>query len=255
MKLSLLKLAVYSLMTVVCFSFSSCEKAGEEDAGSGSMNLSCGSSMPGGYQCIRAGGASTTTTYNIPELVGYWDSNDFDFCVKYSSNGTGVITYKPSAFVSGSTQNIKWGAMVNSKGELLKSNVGTIYIVHESTSGTPVDPQIASLSFKQSTKQWYGFDLVPVASCGTTTATPSSGQGMFWTASDQNCGPITVTINGQSKTITSYYSSVTPSCGANGCANFSLPAGTYSYKATCSSYQWSGSITITAGGCFKMKLT
>jgi hypothetical protein len=38
--------------------------------------------------------------------------------------------------------------MVNLKGEPLKSNVGTIYIVRKSTSSTEVDPQIATLSLK-----------------------------------------------------------------------------------------------------------
>lgn len=82
-----------------------------------------------------------------------------------------------------------------------------------------------------------------------------TGSVMFWTATDHSCGPISVTINGQSGTVSSYYSSGTPSCGASGCANFTLPVGTYSYTASCSGYSWgNSSITVTEGGCFKMKL-
>lgn len=88
---------------------------------------------------------------------------------------------------------------------------------------------------------------------GSGTGT-STGQVIFWTASDHGCGPISVSINGQSGTISSYYSS-TPSCGASGCATFTLDPGTYTYSATCGTYTWgSKSVTITANSCFKMKL-
>ena len=251
----------------------------EEDT---ELNLSCGASMPSGFQCISAAGNSTTTTYDVPELFGSWDSDDFDFCVKYNSDGTGTITYKPSAFVQGNVQRIKWGAMVNSKGELLVSGQGTNYIAHESLDGTPVDAQITLLSFKRSTKQWYGFDLVSVSSCPTVTGGgtggtgtggsgtggtgtggtgtggtgtgSTSGQVTFWIASDLGCGNITVTINGSSALISKYYLA-TPTCGMSGCATFTLPAGTYSFTASCSKYTWSDSgLAVTAGGCFTMQL-
>jgi hypothetical protein len=161
-----------SLLIALATISSGCEKLDEDEAdpgsgGSPSLNLTCSSgSLPTNFQCIKGPtGLSTTTTYKIPEVIGSWNSDDYDFCVTYSSNGTGVIKYKPSSFSPGSTQNIKWGAMVNSKGELLISSVGTVMIVHQSTSSTPVDPQIVGLSFLRSTKQWYGFDLKKVSSC------------------------------------------------------------------------------------------
>jgi hypothetical protein len=242
------------LAITLLIGFASCD---EKDASNSYQDkeLTCGSSLSSPFQCISASGKSTLTTYQIPELYGCWDSKDFDFCVKYNADGTGLITFKPSAFVSGSTQKIKWGAMVNSKGELLVSNMGTIYIAHESLQGS-LDPQIALLSFKKSTKQWYGFDLVSVGSCGTVSGgggTSNTGNIIFWTQTDHGCGPITVTINNQSGSINSYYGAA-PACGANGGANFTLPAGNYSYTAKCAKYQWGSSITITAGGCIKMKL-
>lgn len=86
-------------------------------------------------------------------------------------------------------------------------------------------------------------------SSGTTT-----GQVIFWTATDHGCGPISVSINGLSGSISSYYSS-SPSCGASGCATFTLQPGTYSYTATCGTYTWgNSSITISANSCYKMKL-
>lgn len=89
---------------------------------------------------------------------------------------------------------------------------------------------------------------------GGTGGGTTNGNVMFWTQSDQGCGNISVTLYGQSGTISSYYSSGAPSCGGSGCANFSIPAGTYSYSASCQGYTWSGSVTSTAGGCFKMRL-
>jgi hypothetical protein len=162
----LLTSALFVLLLVVIGCEKEDEDPGSGSGGSSSLNLSCSGTMPTSYQCIKGPtGLSTTTTYKIPELYGSWNSNDYDFCVTYASNGTGVIRYKPSGLSPGSTQNIKWGAMVNSKGELLVSSVGTISVVHQSTSSTPVDPQIVMLTFYRSTSQWYGFDLKKVSSC------------------------------------------------------------------------------------------
>jgi hypothetical protein len=87
---------------------------------------------------------------------------------------------------------------------------------------------------------------------GGTTA----GQGMFWIASDLGCGTINVSINGVSRSITSFYSSGAPAnCGATGTATFSLNPGTYNYTASCTGKTWSGTITITSGGCTKIQLT
>lgn len=168
MKFNQINLLALILMTC-SVTFFGCDKLEDDpdDAGSSSsLSLSCGSTLPANFQCIKGPtGLSTTTTYKIPEVWGAWNSNSYDFCVTYSSNGTGIIRYKPSGLSSGSTQNIKWGAMVNSKGELLVSSAGSIMIVHQSTSSTPVDPQIASLTFFRSSATWYGFDLKKVSSC------------------------------------------------------------------------------------------
>ncbi|WP_276346855.1 carboxypeptidase-like regulatory domain-containing protein [Daejeonella sp. JGW-45] len=248
------------ILITLCIAFVlvACEK---QDAANSREDkiLTCGSSLTAPFQCISAAGKSTLTTTKIPELYGYWDSDDFDFCVNYKSDGTGTITFKPSGLSKGSTQKIKWGAMVNSKGELVLSNAGTIYIAHESLEGS-LDPQIALMSFKQSTKQWWGFDLRSVSSCptvsgGGTPGTGGNGNIIFYTKSDLGCGSIKVTINGQTGTINQYFSSGAPACGNNGGANFSLPAGNYTFTAECTNYKWTSTpVTITAGQCFKMEL-
>ncbi len=58
----------------------------------------------------------------------------------------------------------------------------------------------------------------------------------------------TVVINGQTGTVTSAFTS-TPNCGQTGCANFTLPTGTYAYTASSSFNTWSGNITVTKNGC------
>ncbi len=83
----------------------------------------------------------------------------------------------------------------------------------------------------------------------------TTGNAMFWTSSDLGCGNITVNISNSSGVISQYYSGGTPNCGAGGCANFTLPPGNYSFSASCSSGNWNGTITVTAGGCSRMKLT
>lgn len=83
----------------------------------------------------------------------------------------------------------------------------------------------------------------------------ATGTAMIWTQIDHGCGVISVSINGTTKTISSYYSSGSPSCGATGCANFTLSPGTYSVSASCSGSTWNGTVTVSSGGCYKLKLT
>ncbi|MEZ4878530.1 MAG: hypothetical protein R2801_00005 [Chitinophagales bacterium] len=89
--------------------------------------------------------------------------------------------------------------------------------------------------------------------CGSGGSGGGNGNVVFWTASD--LGQITVSINGQTKTITQYYSTSSPSCGSTGCATFNLPAGTYSFTASSYKGNWSGSVTVNSGGCSSRQLT
>jgi len=84
--------------------------------------------------------------------------------------------------------------------------------------------------------------------------TAPTGKVIFWTSSDLGCGNISVNVNGQILTITSYYYQGSPSCGAAGCATFQLPVGTYSFTASCSNGTWSGNFSVTASGCLLFRL-
>lgn len=89
---------------------------------------------------------------------------------------------------------------------------------------------------------------------GTGGGGVTTGQVIFWTATDLGCGNITVTCNGSSKIITGYNGS-TPACGASYAATFTLAPGTYNFTASCSGVNWTGTVLITAGGCSTMQLT
>lgn len=118
-----------------------------------------------------------------------------------------------------------------------------------------------------SSKTWSGSINIAAGGCSRLQLTSSggntgsggigtgTGQAIFWTASDLGVGSITVTCNGSTRTVSSYYSSGAPSCGASGAANFTLNPGTYSYSASGGSLTWSGTINITIGGCSKLQLT
>ncbi|MBC7641435.1 MAG: hypothetical protein H7174_03715 [Flavobacterium sp.] len=83
----------------------------------------------------------------------------------------------------------------------------------------------------------------------------STGDAMFWTASDLGVGNISVTCNGSTKSVTGYFSAGTPSCGSSGAASFTLNPGTYPFNASGGSLTWSGTITVTSNGCSKFQLT
>jgi len=79
-----------------------------------------------------------------------------------------------------------------------------------------------------------------------------SGNVTFWYNSGGTSA--TVIVGGKTGYITSYYSTYSPSCGATGCASFTLPVGSYTYVATSSWHTWTGNITITKKGCLLMLL-
>ena len=82
-----------------------------------------------------------------------------------------------------------------------------------------------------------------------------TGKATFWTQSDFGCGNITVYVSNTSGTISGYFSSGNPGCNADSSANFQLSPGTYDWTASCSNYNWSGTITINEDNCSTMQLT
>lgn len=82
----------------------------------------------------------------------------------------------------------------------------------------------------------------------------AQGQVVFWAKSDMDCGNITVQFNGMTERIP-YSLKDAPECGADGNASFSLPPGTYFYKASCNDYMWTGNVEVKANTCFRLKLS
>ena len=73
---------------------------------------------------------------------------------------------------------------------------------------------------------------------------------------DQDGPTATVSVNGQTANVTASYQSGAPACGisAAGCANFTLPAGTYPYTASSALSSWNGTVTIYASSCALVNL-
>ena len=89
----------------------------------------------------------------------------------------------------------------------------------------------------------------------SSTPMPANGTVIFWINSSQS--QLTVSINGQTGYVTEYYATSTPTCGAVGCATFSLPAGTYYFTANngTTTYNNNGNpITITSNQCLTFRL-
>ena len=100
--------------------------------------------------------------------------------------------------------------------------------------------------------------MVPSATNYNPSATDDNGtcryEGnvTFWYNS--NGSNATVFIGGKVGYINLYYPTYNPSCGSVGCANFTLPIGTYSFSASSSWSDWNGTVTITKNGCTLMLL-
>lgn len=80
---------------------------------------------------------------------------------------------------------------------------------------------------------------------------------MLWTADPNIGGQIAVAIDGvYVGTITSYYASGTPDCGANGCVTARLSEGNHNvYAEATDGSKWTFTINIISGICNRTKLT
>jgi len=83
---------------------------------------------------------------------------------------------------------------------------------------------------------------------------PATGQVSFWSKNSCAGGPISVTINNQTQSITSFTASAPANCGAAGAANFTLPPGSYNWKAKCAGDSLTGVVQVTANGCVKAEV-
>lgn len=215
----------------------SCEE-GDDAAPSNS-----GSSYDGVW--VRVIGASgDETDLAIGKITGEGSSRVW-MCEKKGSTAAGL--YKGT--ISGNI--ITWDASYGLPKTQLGKSGSQLTFYYPSVS--------TSLLTYYNSGSWSG-QCVSLGSGGSSGSTGGSsggttGSATFWVSSDFSCGSITVSVSGQGKTISSYYSSGAPSCGASGCANFTLASGSYSFSASCSGHTWQGTINVTSGGCSKMQLT
>ena len=73
---------------------------------------------------------------------------------------------------------------------------------------------------------------------------------VFWT-NGTGYGTITVNVDGEERTITSYYDSYDPTCTSGGCAKFTLKQGSYTFTAhnASNTATWNGSFKVSSGTC------
>lgn len=78
---------------------------------------------------------------------------------------------------------------------------------------------------------------------------------MFWISENLQCGNISIKINEELKSISSYPASGNaPDCGTPGYATFALSPGEYAFTASCLETTWNGTVVVTEGSCSKMRL-
>ena len=106
------------------------------------------------------------------------------------------------------------------------------------------------------TKWSNGSITITAGSCYTlefTGSNSTNGQVIFWTQTDLGCGNITVKVGSLTGVISGYVSG-SPNCNAPNMPTFTLQPGNYSYTATCTGKNASGSFTIQSGGCLRVQL-
>lgn len=173
---------------------------------------------------------------------------------------------------NGSGSAVFWVASDLGHGNITVTCNGSTQVISSYYNGMPscgasgcanfdLNPGTYSFTAVAGSYSWNGTITVTSGGCFKEQLTGSgggtagnNGNLTVWTQTDHGCGNISVNVNGQTGYVTSYYTSGVPSCGSTGCANFSLPAGTYSISASCQTLTWSGTATVTSGGCCTLKL-
>ncbi len=100
---------------------------------------------------------------------------------------------------------------------------------------------------------WQDTVIVPRSGCRMQQLKCAQGNVTFWVDSAAN--NIKVTLNNTVAFITAAFPTTTPGCGTSGCANFTLPTGTYSYSAiTDANVGYVGNVTVTGDSCKLVKV-
>ncbi len=83
-----------------------------------------------------------------------------------------------------------------------------------------------------------------------------NGGAIFWINEDFGCGNINVNVTGVGNSTISGYYNTEPNCSDTSLGgNFNdLPSGNYSYTASCTNKNWSGSFTVNDDSCSKIEL-
>jgi hypothetical protein len=226
-------------------------------------NVTCGSAdinaiLPSGTHSFFGSASNGTITWS------------FTFTVTEDKCSLQRLTYTGGGGGGTQTGNAIFYITQNSGGGTITVNCGgqTKYITGYfpsapgcgNTSATNFSLPAGNYSYtaQSTTQTWSGTVNVPANTCSQNllniSTTSNIGHLTVW-SSNTTVGTITVTCGGQTKYITSKYSSQ-PNCEANGCAIFDLPYGTYSIVGSATGYSWNPySMSIsTPGQCYMLRL-
>lgn len=85
--------------------------------------------------------------------------------------------------------------------------------------------------------------------------TAPTGQVTFWARNSCTAGGnITIKIDSQQGTISTFTTAAPANCSTTGNASFTLPQGVYSWKALCGTDSVQGNVVVTASGCTKQEV-
>lgn len=153
---------------------------------------------------------------------------DFDFAAVSGTPGTIQFTDK--------SQNADRYQWIFSDGQASTEKSPVITFKNNGTYSASLTVKNSTTTDDQTTKSFTVTDLV------------TTGTIVFWTNGSANLD-ISVYVEGALKGLVTQAVASAPTCGADGTATATLPAGTYGYYATSKTRSWSGSITVTNGTC------
>jgi hypothetical protein len=187
-----------------------------------------------------------------------------------SANGTGTF----SLSLNGLTGSISVGTYKSSSGqvEFDYTGAGGTFYEADALAGGDLTVIVSSISATNVSGTFSGTVLdgtgaskqVKDGKFNATIGTSSGGGGgggggtttgtvMLWSTQNCNGANISIKMNNQPGTITSFYPSL-PNCGAPGCPQFTLPTGSYVWKAYCGTDSISGLVVVAANVCTRVEV-
>lgn len=234
-------------LVMAVIGLTSCDSSDEE---TGPYDCAHGS-VPDDAHCFEFQGQQRAFRYSLADIAGFWSSTEFETCIAYSADGTGVFHYWGIVgSVPRDDSSVKWGVWVDADGDPVVGGDGRPVVVNHLDTGPALDRRLVGLGYDQTSG--FGGDFIQVSTCPENRES-NQGAITFFTT---NTTTDAISIGLDSFVVGDLEERITgdePDCGVE--TNEQVltvyrQPGTYRFQALSSTATWGPTlIQVEKGGC------